>query len=177
MNPYVILGAVVLWAISLFGVGHWQNNAGHEAERLVWQERANTELATANAKILQMENDARETEHQHSEEVAAAAAKYEKEKTNVIAQKDAAIASLRSGTLRLRDPYSPGIKTCGDPIGAIATATGGRDGGAPTQLSGETSEFLISLASEADEVVKQLQACQAIVLSDRKTNVEHDPPK
>lgn len=167
MNPYVILAVVVMWAGSLFGVGRWQNEAGHTAERVTWQAKTNQELAQANAKIIQLETAARAQEQQHAAQLEQVATTYEKEKADVTAQKDSVIAQLRAGAIRLHDPYSPGFKAPGSPT-SPAASTGRCDGGAGSELSQRTSEFLVGLASRADEVVKQLQACQAVVKSDRK---------
>lgn len=167
MNPYVIIGLIIAWGASLFGVGHWQNAEGHTEERVAWQAKDNQELAQANAKILTLEAAARDTEHRHAAEIDSVATTYEKEKANALAKKDSVIADLRSGALRLRDPYSLAFKASGGPTGAAPASSGQRDGGAGGELSVSTSEFLIGLASDADEVVKQLQACQAVVRSDR----------
>lgn len=168
MNPYIILAVVVMWIGSLFGVGRWQNEAGHTAERVSWQAKDNQELAQANAKIILLETAARAQEHQHAAQLAQVATTYEKEKADVAAQKDSVIAQLRAGTVRLHDPYSPGFKAPGSPASPAAASTGRCDGGEGSELSQRTSEFLVGLASRADEVVKQLQACQAVVKSDRK---------
>jgi prophage endopeptidase len=167
LNPYVLLTLVAVWAASLFGVGRWQNDAGHIAERGVWQARANAELASANAKILQLSAEVRATEQRHASELDQVAAEYEKEKAHVAAQTDFVIAGLRAGGLRLRDPYTPAIPAGGDPAGQATPATSGGNGGTGGELSEQTSEFLIGEASRADEIVKQLQACQAVVRSDR----------
>ena len=168
MNPYVILAVVVMWAGSLFGVGRWQNEEGHTAERVVWQARETAQLAEFNAKIIKLETDARAQEQQHAAHLDQIATTYEKEKADVTAQKDSVIAQLRAGTMRLHDPHSPGFKAPGGPASPAAASTGRCDGGEGSELSQRTSEFLVGLASRADEVVKQLQACQAVVKSDRK---------
>ena len=53
---------------------------------------------------------------------------------------------------------------------------GRRDGGASGELpaapagllSGEASEFLVNLAADADDVARQLAACQQVIINDRK---------
>lgn len=37
-NPWLLLAVVLAWLASLFVVGSWQNTAGAESERLVWQQ-------------------------------------------------------------------------------------------------------------------------------------------
>lgn len=167
MNPYVIIAVFVMWGTSLLGAGRWQNEAGHTAERVTWQAKANQELAQANAKIVELETDARALEQKHAAQLDQVATTYEKELSDVTVKKDSVIAQLRAGAIRLHDPYAPGFKAPGGPASPAAAGTGRCDGGAPAELSQRTSEFLVGLASRADEVVKQLQACQAVVRSDR----------
>src|SRR5438105_7063839 len=46
-NPYVLLGGVLLWLASLFGVGYWQHDAGIDEQKVVDQrefDRINTRI-------------------------------------------------------------------------------------------------------------------------------------
>lgn len=77
----------------------------------------------------------------------------------VATQKDT-VAHIRTGALRLSVPTGPAAAA----VAAPAAAGAGRcDGQARAQLSNEAAEFLTGLASEADDVVLQLNACQADV--------------
>jgi hypothetical protein len=166
-NPYIILGIVAAWLASLYGVGAWQNKAGHTVERAVWQERENTELVAANAKILKLEETKRAEEHLRAQAVAAISTKYEQEKSDAAKQNARDIADARSGALRLRiNAICEGAP--GSDAGQTPTAPGQRDAAAGTELPSEITADLFALADDADEVVKQLTACQEIVRSDRK---------
>ena len=167
MNPYIIIGILVLWAASLFGAGYWQNQAGHTAERVAWQAKDNKELSDANAQILKLNNEARATEHTHAEQLANIATSYEQERQNEITAKDVLIAKLRAGSVQLHDPYASSVQASGCATSTIAAGAGRGDAQAGSELSEQLGEFLISEASRADKVVTQLQACQAVVQSDR----------
>lgn len=170
VNPYVLLGVGVgaAWLLSLAGVGYWQYGVGQDAERVEWQDRENEELRTANATITLLQNEARQTEQAHAKRLAETSGKYEKEKAHEIAKRERVIADLRSGAVRLRDPGTTGQRACGSEGCGIAAAPGKCDGPAGGELSGQLAEFLVSEAGRADEVVRQLQACQEVVISDRE---------
>jgi hypothetical protein len=128
VNSWALLGLVLAWIASLFAVGIWQNGAGHVAERSAWQTKENIELATANAKIIALNQAARDKEHKTAEELNLIATQFEKDKSNELKKRDEVIASLRAGVVRLRDPAAASIQTAGNSSGATATATGCRDG-------------------------------------------------
>lgn len=169
------LAAVLLVAALIGGIyayGQQQFGLGEEVERSAWLARENTTLTTANARIKELEDQARIKEHEHAQGMAKASAQYQEDLKNEKTAKDRVIADLRSGALRLRIPV-----TCPGAAGGSATATPGsgavgRDGETRAELSFEASEFLVGLTSEADEVVRQLTACQAVVIADRKQQGE-----
>ena len=167
MNPYIIIGLLVAWALSLAGVGAWQNEAGHVAERVEWQGREVTELTAANAAIKALEESARATEAAHSVALSTIATNYEGKLSNATKQRSADLAAIRAGTLRLRDPGAGGKCPSGDPMPGIASATGVGNGRSAGELSQRASEFLVGEASRADSVAEQLAACQQVVRSDR----------
>ncbi len=80
------------------------------------------------------------------------------------ARKDALIADLKSGNLKLRQQFR--CSTTNASAGTSA-ASRGSDEAAATQLPGGLEEFLIREAERADKVVNQLTACQAVVQADR----------
>ena len=168
MNPYVIIGALVIWIASLVGVGYWQNGAGHVAERTTWQTRENTDLRAANFKIITLEEGSRKAEQQHATALATVSSDYERKLSDANKQRAADAVALRAGTLRLRDPSAAGTHACGGLGIEVGAGAGRRDGGAPGELSATASEFLLELASDADDVVRQLAACQAVVVKDRE---------
>lgn len=96
---------------------------------------------------------------------------YEQEKARAKLKTDAVISGLRNRSVVLRDP-APIVPACP----SAPAATGVSDGTALAKLpdpaagtiSVESSEFLIGLVTDADSIVAQLTACQAIVRADRK---------
>lgn len=168
MNPWLIIGLLVAWGASLFGVGTWQNDAGHIAERTSWQTRENTELRTANGKIKGLEDDARTAEQNHAAALAAISTDYERKLFDANKQRAADVAAVRAGTLRLRDPDATGLRACGSVAPETGSSAGGRDGAQGGELSESATEFLYSLANDADDVARQLASCQAVVVKDRE---------
>lgn len=168
MNPYVIIVLIVAWIASLAGVGYWQNDAGHVAERTTWQTRENIELRTANDKIKTLEEGARKTEQDKAVALAAISTDYERKLSDANKQRASDAAAVRAGTLRLRDPDPPGLRACGGVAPETSAGTGRRDGGAAGDLSAAASGFLLDLANEADDVARQLTACQRVVTEDRR---------
>lgn len=166
INPWAILGILVIWLSSLFGTGFWQNQVGHVEERIIWQAKDNTELTAANATILSMETAARNKEHAWNLQQSIIATQSEKEKQDAKIKTDAILASLSTHSMQLRDPGHSASAS-----GSIASGSTGGAGGhndeAGTELSTTTSGFLISLTGEADDVVRQLTACQQTLISDR----------
>jgi len=174
----ILFGLLIAAIVGLgYGYGEMRYDAGVTTERAAWTARENTELAQANAQIQKLEEDARTVERQHVEDLAEISANYQQELQDANDQKDRALADLRSGALQLRDPdAAAGQGTAVCPSTATAAGTGGRDGAAQGHLSAAASEFLLGLASDADQVAQQLTACQAIIASDRRQAAQQAEP-
>lgn len=170
MNPYIIIGLLVAWVISLAGVGTWQNTAGHVAERTTWQTRENDQLRTANALIKTLEEGARHTEQANAKALAAISTDYQGRLSNATKQIAADRAAVRNGTLRLRDPGTSGICANTSNVPGLAASTSGRVDYQGGGLSTDLAEFLVAEATRADSVVDQLIACQQVVRADRIVN-------
>jgi len=171
LNPRFL--AAVGLAAALVGayvyVDHRAYKRGVDASTLVWQEREAHELAAANLEIDRLNRAARAAEQLQAARVAGIAAQYEKDLQNANRTRDAALAAARAGSLVLRDPGAAPCKDAGGgPGGQAPAAAGGRDGAPGGGLSGQAAEFLLGEAARADEVVRQLTACQAVLLSDRQ---------
>lgn len=170
MNPYLIIGALVAVIASFFAGQH----NGARVERAGWLQRENAELVAANAKILQLEEKARAEEAAHAVALNKISADYQGALNDARAETKRLADAARTGGFRLRvHAACPG--TAPGAAGAASAAPGGRDGPpagelpgeAAATLSGADAAFLIDLAGEADEVVRQLGACQAVVRADR----------
>lgn len=140
---------------------------GYNQADAMWQKRESVELAALNNKIIDLTNKARENERKHAIELAAISTRYQ-ELLNVSKRlKESDRAAIARGDLRLRDPAAAGEGSCRGGTGETATATGGRNDTARGGFSVAASQFLLEITTEADDVVRQLSACQEIVRSDR----------
>ncbi|WP_148716691.1 lysis system i-spanin subunit Rz [Chitinolyticbacter meiyuanensis] len=117
-------------------------------------------LVTAHDKARRIERDAATRE-------AAAERTYQESLTHEKARHDRLLADARRGAVRLSVPVRT-VDAC--PVPAAAAGTGRGDGEARAELSDAAAGFLVGLAFDADTVVRQLTACQAIVDSDREAS-------
>lgn len=148
----------------------WAYMNGVTATDKQWLARENTQIVAANSRIVQLETDARKKEHVQSVTVANIVDNYETEKRNAKVQTDVIISTLNSSIVKLRDKYATTrSNTCADQASATTTGTGSDNAKTGTELSNEATEFLFKLTGEANEVVLQLTACQALLVSDRQT--------
>lgn len=156
------------------------HHAGYKAGAASVQTRWDAQkLVDANAYAQTLEKvDAqhRQQQAQWEQQLAAASTQYQEDKHNVEKQRDAAIAALRAGTLRLRDPgATPTVAVGGSAVPNTAASAGGRAAGGGAELSRASSEFLLGIAADADEIVQRLTACQAVVRADRAIAPETMP--
>lgn len=177
MNQYIIAVALIVWGASLFGVGLWQRHDGESAANLSWEARYNTEVSQAAQQIKTAEDAVRKAEQAHAAKLSYISATYQKELVDAKAQHARDLAAIRAGTIRLRDPaYTAPVPACPGAAPQTAATAGGCDGGKTGEfpgssagfLSGGASEFLIGLANDADDVARQLAACQRVVTEDRQ---------
>lgn len=154
--------------VAALGLALWQRDVANGLREDIAAHALEDERAAGAAKAdkLQAETAAREVERIHVDEMAAIAAQHEQEKQHALAEKDAVIAGLRDGTYRLRTRLAAAGATA-DLAAQVGAAAGIGDGAAQTGLRIEDAEFLLSEASRADDVVRQLTACQAVIVSDR----------
>ena len=172
---YVELGAALAALAMIACIVWWVRGylkevdlAGYNRAVGEYARRDNEALRTAIATRdrLQREKDALEAKN--AQLVTAASANYQKGLTDGKAELDAALARARGGQ-RLRDAGArcPAVGDR-DATGAARAGAGGRDGPQGADLSDAAAEFLLRLAGEADDVVRQLAACQAVVRADRE---------
>lgn len=154
-NLYVrIFGVLALMAALTYAVMsayQWAYNNGVVAERGVWTKAQNEELLATRAELESLQFDYAKLVTDNSDQ-------YQKGLKDGQNKKTDAIKRVNNGTLVLRDKYAA---DCGKSEITSDPAPGRRDATPEPGLSRETSEFLIGLASEADDVVKQLTTCQA----------------
>ncbi|HAF00402.1 MAG TPA: hypothetical protein DCG63_03820 [Methylophilaceae bacterium] len=158
--PYLI--ALLLAVGGLYGVYHM----GESDERMRWQLKESQALIAANEQILNLKNQKYDLEQQHKQDMATATAAHVKEIENVQNQANLAIDRVRAGTLKLRIPTLRPTSCAGASSGASASLSGSEQA-ATSELSTEAAEFLIGEAKRADQIVSQLNACQAILNQER----------
>mgnify|MGYP001613099461 FL=1 len=134
------------------------------------ERRDNEALAKALARVKQLADEIRGLEQGHAETLAGVSKRHLKEKADAKRRSERDLAAARSGALKLRDPARAVAcppASSGSQGAAPGAAAGGRDGEAGSELSGAAAEFLLGLANEADDAVRQLAACQAVIKADR----------
>lgn len=171
-NPWILLAVGAGWLASLAAVGWWQHNAGAAGEKVRWEARETEIVTNANAKIIAAETRARQTEQNAALAIGAVGAKLEEVKANVLLERDRIIAASRAGTIKLRVPVTSCPSPNRNPTSAVAASPSNSDVVAPTRLYAEvdaaTTDALIGLAADADGLVAQLTAAQAVIIEDRK---------
>ena len=166
---YAIVAAVIASATGAaiaytYHKGHASGKAEVVAEVT---KRDNVQLAKVATEVQRLQEAARADEQRHAEELAAISADYEKDLQNANATKTADVAAARSGRLVLRVPAKCPPADRGSEGSQVAAAPGGRDGGVGSELPREVVEALFTMADDADQVVRQLAACQRVVHADR----------
>ncbi len=138
----------------------WAYDNGVTDQKVIAATEKNKRLIATNKALIDTQTKLSQLEYDYAKLVTSNSDQYQKGLQDGQIKKRDIIASINAGTLKLQDNYAartdcPTSATiAGDP------SSGGRNATSDTGLSRETSEFLISLASEADDVVKQLTACQ-----------------
>lgn len=162
-NKYV-LGALAVFALA-FGAWYWHEgkkehaiNAAVEAALTVERDRLNAALDEARERIAVLMQE-------HAKLLGQLEADYKKEKEDAEARRIRDVAAARSGALRLRVPGT----LCPAADGATVGAPSGSDGAASGELPGPVAADLFALVHDADQVVRQLTACQAVVRAQIET--------
>lgn len=123
--------------------------------------QAKWEAADAKAKASAVQS-ARKIEHKVAASDAAASENYQKGLEDGKTELQGALDRLRAA-LRLREQQLAGARA----VPATADSAGRRDASAPADFPSAHGDDALRLAAEADDVVRQLTACQALVTADR----------
>lgn len=177
MNTLILYGLAAMAALgALFGMYKVVDARGYDRGVAItqnaWQARELKEVAAFDAKFKELTAAYRTREEAWKGLLAAVDVKYQKELIDAKAQREADVAALRSGAIRLRARLArtpPCEGAGGSAVPGSAASAGGGDGAATAELSRQTSEDLLALGNDADEVTRQLAACQAVVEADRVT--------
>jgi hypothetical protein len=155
------LGVVAVMMALTSTYMHGYSTAAANWKAIVAQ--ANAQHAT---ELAALQQQARDSEHAHAQQLADIDQQHQKDIQHEISSRDAVIADLRAGTVSLRKRF-----TCAaagnERVPSTATSTSGSDAAGAGGLSADDASVLVRLASRADEVALQLQACQAVVRADR----------
>lgn len=162
LGEYVLLGLALFALIFAFGVYERQQQREKDVAEFA-QERA--AQAEANRKaIAELDAKYRAQEAQQQARITEIGIDYAQKLADATDQRNKDVAAARAGALKLRIP--PGNADNGSPSQAGTSSPGG-DGPARGELPPETAANLLALADDADQVAKQLGACQAIIAADR----------
>jgi len=173
VQPLLYLAGIAALGGALWWTHHYIYTEGYNAAKTEvtaqYAARDKEAEAKAQAKIKELEATRRAVEKEAEDSINRIANQFEKERQNANKIQADLRARLAAGTLRLRDPGAASANADSEcRVSQASAATSGSDGGTTGQLSTAASDFLISLAGEADEVARQLAACQAVIRSDRK---------
>lgn len=165
------LVAALAIVLMLGGAYAWGRHDGRSIEASAWNKRELAITAESNARLQAAQNALIAKERDQAAQLAMVSGHYQTELKRTNDEKERVVAAVRAGDRRLyvNAACPPGR----DAVPGAQPAAGGRDGEARAELSREAAEFLVSLAGEADAVVQQLVACQAVIAAERKPQ----PPK
>jgi prophage endopeptidase len=160
--------AMALAAAALAAVCYLTGRSdGRALERSEWTEQQNSDLRTANQALDAAHTRNRQVEQEKAEALSKVSAGYQKGLKDGESKKSAALDDLQSGALRLRVNLA-GCEAIGSATAKAAAGSVRRDGGAATGFLGQAdSAFLVAEANRADDIARQLTACQAVVRADR----------
>jgi hypothetical protein len=158
MSPWTILAGLLLLG-SAFAGGYYE---GHHQEAQVLAAKLATVQAQDATALAAAEAAARAQEQASAQHLAVIEQTYLEQQAHAKQVADAALASLRAGTLRLRAEWS-----CTPALAAhvSAAASGGPAADAAAQLRFEGASDLVHAGDDADA---QIAALQAIVRADRQ---------
>lgn len=161
-NSFAIrFGVIALGIISTFMFGYHQGGASVRADWMAHEADVNAQQAKA---IADANERVRAIERKHALVIADITDNFQRQLKEKDDEKNTAIASMLANGLYVNAE----CPTCGNATGGTSTCkpTGSRE--KRVRLSNKDAEFLIRIASEADQVVEQLSACQAILKGERK---------
>lgn len=164
-SPWTILAALLILLATATGSFFYGRHVGTLETAHAWEAREIKLNADSAAAIKAADDKVLAAERTAAASTAAVSSKYQaklKEQENAYTR---AIGVARLGGLRIGTVGTP---TCAGPVPPTSAGTTGRDGETRAELSPDAAEFLIGEASRADKIVEQLNACQAVLVQDRK---------
>lgn len=157
MQSLIIRWGAILLAFGLaIGWGVWQRGSKESAYRALDQAQAESRSLRADLADAQ---EILDTERQYAQRLQAIATRYEGDKNAIERQAAADLASLRDGSIRLRQQW----QGCEARQAAVGGTTGQSDGGADDRA--ESAGRIVRAAAECDA---QVQGLQSVIRSDRE---------
>lgn len=168
MNPLIKYGIAVAAVMGALYLAY-DHGVNTTADRLNGEhDKALAAITTASTNAVADEQaKQRKQEARHADEMASLDAKHHEELQSEIISKERAIADVRADVIRVRDEFTCPAATATGAASQTGTGTSLGDAANTGGLQKPHVEFLLREAGRADEVVKQLQACQAVVRGDR----------
>jgi len=167
-KAYKNLIIVIAFFSLIIGAYFYGRTDGVDLEAANALSRDNRALVESADKLEKAQAKVTALEREDALSKAAADTVYQEDLKNVEDKNNRTIAELRAGLVRLRDPgrqhqSNPGV------VPERGPGDSGCNGKAGSELSGETSEFLVSEATRANKIVLQLTACQKELTTTIKT--------
>jgi len=165
--PWLVMAKYVAMLGLLVAVGLWQRHDGALSERVVWETRLAEENANAAKSIQAAEESARQKERDSETKQAIISKDYQRKLADARTKYKSVDNAVANGTFSLFDRGATAVCPSSSGSPETTASTGGNNGAEGCKLSTNTSRSLWFLVTNADSVVEQLTACQALVRADR----------
>jgi hypothetical protein len=163
-----ILAVLVVTHAAAFGTGWKWRDYQAKADQLQIEKEHNRIMAAKHKRVIAMTNDIRAAERRGFAALQTTRDKYERKMSDERAKTAVAIADLRAGLFRLRDPGGPSIRAGGGITTTTGTAAGEVRGNCEAGLSGQAAEFLLGEAGRANGLVIELNECRETALKQNR---------
>jgi prophage endopeptidase len=166
--PWLVMAKYVAMLGLLVAVGLWQRHDGALSERVVWETRLAEENANAAKLIQAAEESARQKEHDSAQQIQSISADYQRKLAYEKTKYKSVDVAVANNDFRLLDRDAAAVCPNNSGTAEAAAPSSGSDGAEGCKLSANVTRSLWFLATNADDIVEQLTACQAVVEADRK---------
>lgn len=163
---WLFLKGVPLWVwlgLGLIAGGLYYGHTRFEAGAASVQATLDAHLAADKAATEAFNAETKAKDAAQAEAIAQIGFRYEREKADALDAKDAVIAGLRAGTVRVRDRF----RTCPS-LPKAPAGTGVDNGEADAGFNQADAATAFGIAGDGDTGIIQLTACQAILTKERE---------